>query len=145
MPYVWLAVMVLCIVVEAATVALTSIWGALSALVMMFVSWTGMPVAYQVVLFLVMTILLIVFTRPFAVKKLHVGKEQTNAAAMIGSEVLVVRGVEPFQKGEARSKNGVIWSVASQNEQPIVRGAVCTVTAIKGNTLIITPKEGATS
>ena len=107
MPYVWLAVMVLCIIIEACTVALTSVWGAISAFVLVFVSRTGMPIHYQILLFLVLAIVLMVCTRPFAVKKLHVGKEETNAGALIGSEVLVVRAVEPFQKGEAKGRGGV--------------------------------------
>lgn len=141
MPYLWLAVMVLCLVIEACTVALTSVWGAISALVLVFVSRTGMPVHYQVLLFLVLAIVLMVCTRPFAVRKLHVGKEETNADALVGTDVQVVRAVESFRKGEAKSRGGVVWSVTSLNGQPIAHGAVCTVVAIKGNTLVITPKE----
>lgn len=141
MPYVWLAVMVLCIIIEACTVALTSVWGAISAFVLVFVSRTGMPIHYQILLFLVLAIVLMVCTRPFAVKKLHVGKEETNAGALIGSEVLVVRAVEPFQKGEAKGRGGVVWSATSVNGQSIAHGVVCTVVDIKGNTLVITPKE----
>ncbi len=141
MPYVWLAVMVLCIVIEACTVALTSIWGAISALVLVFVSRTEMPVHYQVLLFLVLAIVLMVCTRPFAVKQLHIGKEKTNAGALVGMEVQVVRAIESFKKGEVKSHGGVIWSATSLNGQPIAHGAVCTVVDIKGNTLVITPKE----
>lgn len=65
----WLGVMLLCVVIEAATFALTTVWGAISAFVMIFVSRTNMPLKWQLILFLVLTIVLVLTTRPFAVKK----------------------------------------------------------------------------
>ncbi|GEM_PF-3722480 len=65
----WLAIMVVCIVIEAVTFALATVWGAISALVMIFVSRTNMPLKWQLVLFLVLTIVLVLTTRPFAMKK----------------------------------------------------------------------------
>ena len=87
----WLAVMIVCIVIEAATFALTTIWGAISALVMIFVSKTNMPLKWQLILFLVLTIVLVLTTRPFAMKKLKLGKNTTNVNSMEGQEVLVTK------------------------------------------------------
>ncbi len=142
MPYVWLVVMVVCVIIEACTVALTSVWGAISALCMVFVARTSLPVSFQIGLFLLLSIILMVFTRPFAIKKLHIGLEKTNTDALLGSEVLVVRPVEPFRKGEVKSSNGVEWSASSVSGEPIATDEVCTVVQIKGNTLVVKPKEG---
>lgn len=136
----WLAVMVVCIVIEAVTFALTTVWGAIAALVMIFVSRTNMPLRWQLVLFLVMTIVLVLTTRPFAVKKLKLGKDKTNVNSMEGQEVLVIKKITKFEKGEVKAKNGVIWSaknVDEQDESEISEGSVCIIEKVDGNTLSV--------
>ncbi len=136
----WLAVMVVCIVIEAVTFALTTVWGAIAALVMIFVSKTNMPLRWQLVLFLVMTIVLVLTTRPFAVKKLKLGKDKTNVNSMEGQEVLVIKKITKFEKGEVKAKNGVIWSAKNadeQDESEISEGAVCIIEKVDGNTLSV--------
>lgn len=139
----WLAVMVVCIVVEAATFALTTVWGAISALVMIFVSKTNMSLKWQLVLFLVMTIVLVLTTRPFAVKKLKLGKDKMNVNSMEGQEVLVIKKISKFEKGEVKAKNGVIWSAKNADEQDdseISEGSVCVISNVDGNTLSVKRK-----
>lgn len=136
----WLAIMVICIIVEACTLALTTVWPALAALPMIFISRTHMPLHWQILIFLVLTILLIFFTRPFAIKKFKLGKYKTNADSILGDEVICVKDVTAFEKGEVKSKNGVIWTAKTENGTEIKSGAVCVVTEIQGNTLIIKEK-----
>ena len=138
----WLSVMVVCVLIEALTLALTSVWAAIAALIMIFVSQTGLPFKWQLLLFLVLTIALIVTTRPFAVKKLKLGKNKTNVNSLVGQEVLVVKKISPFQKGEVKAKNGVIWTAQnadSQSSSEISEGTVCTIEKIDGNTLSVKP------
>ncbi len=138
----WLSVMVVCVLIEALTLALTSVWAAIAALIMIFVSQTGLPFKWQLLLFLVLTIALIVTTRPFAVKKLKLGKNKTNVNSLVGQEVLVVKKISPFQKGEVKAKNGVIWTAQNadpQSSSEISEGTVCTIEKIDGNTLSVKP------
>ncbi|MDD5790909.1 MAG: NfeD family protein [Spirochaetia bacterium] len=138
----WLSVMVVCVLIEALTLALTSVWAAIAALIMIFVSQTGLPFKWQLLLFLVLTIALIVTTRPFAVKKLKLGKNKTNVNSLVGQEVLVVKKISPFQKGEVKAKNGVIWTAQNadpQSSSEIPEGTVCTIEKIDGNTLSVKP------
>ena len=130
----WVALMVLCVVVETLTVfSLTTVWGAVSSLVMIFLCRTGM-------IFLVLTIVLVLFTRPVAVKKLHIGSVKTNVDQMIGQEVVLTKGISKFEKGEAKTSNGVIWSVTSADGSEIESGTVCVIEAINGNTLSVQKK-----
>lgn len=140
----WLGVMLLCIVIEAATFALTTVWGAISAFVMIFVSRTNMPLKWQLILFLVLTIVLVLTTRPFAVKKLKLGKDKTNVNSMEGQEVLVTKRISRFEKGEVKAKNGVIWSAKNADEQDgadIPEGSVCKIVKVDGNTLSVKIKD----
>lgn len=140
--WIWLSVMVICVIIEAATLTLTSVWAAIAALVMIFVSKTGLPFKWQLLIFLLLTIVLIVTTRPFAVKKLKLGKNKTNVNSLIGQKVLVVKKISPFEKGEAKAKNGVIWTAQNadpQDSSEISEGTVCTIEKIDGNTLSVKP------
>ena len=141
MPWVWLGILVVLLIIEAATMGITTIWGAISALIMVFVSRTGMGVLWQVLLFLVMTLVLLFTTRPLLIKKLKLGRVRTNVDSMLLQEVVVTKTVSRFEKGEAKGKNGVIWTVTSNEENDIPVGTICTVKAVEGNTLIIKRKE----
>ena len=138
--WIWVGIFVVLVIIEAATQGLTTIWGAASALIMVFISQTGMNIGWQILLFLVMTLGFVVTTRPVLVKKLKVGNNRTNVDTMIGEEVIVTKAISTFEKGEARSKNGVIWSVTSTDGTDIGEGAVCTVQSVEGNTLRIAVK-----
>jgi membrane protein implicated in regulation of membrane protease activity len=140
-PWIWVGVLIVCCIIEAFTLGLTTIWAAIAAVPLIFISRTGLPFQWQFLIFVVLTLLLVVFTRPFAVKKLKIGEEKTNVDSMVGEEVLVTKTISNFTKGEARAKNGVIWSAASETQDvEIPEGTVCTITAVKGNTIFINKK-----
>ena len=62
----WLAVFVLLIVIELATMGLTTIWFAGGAVAGFIASMLGANVVIQAVVFFVVSIVLLIFTRPFA-------------------------------------------------------------------------------
>lgn len=137
--------MILCVVIEASTFALTTVWAAISSLIMIFLSLTKMPFKWQILIFLLITILLVLFTRPFAIKKLKIGKNATNVNSIVGQEVLVVKEITQFNKGEVKAKNGVIWSATSDNdaisENAISENEICVVVEVDGNTLKVQKKQ----
>ena len=141
LPWFWLAVLIVCIIIEAFTLALTTVWGGIAAIPMIFIAKTGLPFKWQLLIFVVITFALIVFTRPFAVKKLGLGKNKTNVDTMIGEEVQVTKAVTKFQKGEAKARNGVIWTSTAENGEDIPKGTVCIIAAVEGNTLILRKKD----
>ncbi|MCR5217650.1 NfeD family protein [Treponema sp.] len=139
----WLAIVVISTVIEALTFALTTIWAALAALLMVFISFTPIPFVWQLIIFLIITIALILFTRPFAIKKLKVGKEVTNVAAIVGQEVIVVDEISKFKKGSVKSSGGILWTAALENpdDQLIASSQICTVISVEGNTVKVAIKK----
>lgn len=137
MPWIWLGLMVICIFIEAFTMNLTTIWGAVSCLPLIFISKTNLSIKWQLLIFALLTVILVIFTRPFVVKKLKIGKDKTNVNSMIGEEVLITKSVSKFQKGEAKAKNGVIWTVSSKTDEEIPVDATVKVIEVNGNTLIV--------
>ena len=136
LPWVWFAVAVVCTVIEAATLALTTIWFAAGALVMVFLSFLPIPPAWQVLIFLVISAALLGFTRPIAVKKLKIGRVKTNVESLIGGLGLVVKDITQFEAGEVKI-GGSIWNARSAGGEAILAGAECAVERIEGVTLYV--------
>lgn len=139
MMWIWLAVVIICVVVELLTTSLTTIWFALSAILMIFLSKIGLALQWQILIFLVLSFALLFVTRPLVMKKIR--PQNTNVNALEGQEVLIVKAVEQFQKGEAKTKNGVVWTCESESGQNIPAGSTGIVTKVNGNTLIIKTKN----
>ena len=76
LPWFWLFLMILFTAIEVATFGLTTIWFALGALVMLLLSPLPIPFLWQIFVFLIISAVLLIFTRPIAVKKLKVGREK---------------------------------------------------------------------
>ncbi|MDR1899524.1 MAG: NfeD family protein [Treponema sp.] len=137
-PWFWLALVVLFSVIELCTFGLTTVWFAISALVMVFLSFLPIPFRGQVTIFLAVAILLLVFTRPIAVKKLKVGKVKTNVEDLAGKHALVTKTIKEFEKGEIRL-NGQIWSAKSEDGGTMEEGTRCEVLRIEGVHAVVRP------
>ena len=137
MPWIWLGILILSCIVEAITFSLTSIWAAIAALPLIFISKTPLDIKWQLLIFVVLTTVLVIFTRPFAVKKLKIGKNKTNVDSIVGQEVLVTKSIKKFDKGLVKAKNGVIWTAKSKDDSEIEKGSNAKVISVEGNTLTI--------
>ena len=84
MLFIWLIALIVLIVIELATMGLTTIWFALGALVAAITAALHAPVVLQVVLFLVISIVSFIFTRPLAVKYFNRDRVRTNVESLIG-------------------------------------------------------------
>ena len=133
----WLAVFVIMVIIEAMTIALVSIWCGISALIMIFLSRTEMPFKWQLLIFLLISVVLMLFTRPFFVKKLKLGKNKMNTESIEGTKMKVIEPISHFQKGTVKAQNGVVWNAESTDEEPLSSGDICIVKSVKGNTLVV--------
>lgn len=123
------------LLIEALTFSLTTIWFAASALVMMFVSFLPIPFHVQLLMFLAIACVLLIFTRPLLVNKI-VKHTATNADALIGKECRLLKKIGEFQNGEIKLR-GIIWSAKSVNGCEIAENAICKIVKIEGNTVFV--------
>jgi membrane protein implicated in regulation of membrane protease activity len=135
--WIWLGLMVAFVIIEAFTMSLTTIWAAIASLPMIFIAKSGCPFKWQLLIFLLLTLVLIFVTRPLVIKKLKLGKNKTNIDALVGQEVLIVKPVSQFEKGQAKAKNGVIWTCQSQDGNDIPAESVCQIVSVEGNTITV--------
>lgn len=139
--YIWLGVAVLTALVEAAVPALVSIWFVPGALAALVVSLLGGAVWLQIVMFLAVSVLALIITRPIA-KKLSGGKsESTNADMVIGRSALVTEEIDNIKAVGRVSVMGNSWSARSEDGTVIGVGSSVTVERIEGVKLIVSAQQ----
>lgn len=131
LPYIWVGIAVLFIIIEALTLALTTVWFALGALVGMVCALLGLPWLWQVLLFLVASLVLFIFTRPVAIRYWRVGKEKTNVEGLAGMKAKVLQDVEPMGTGLIKV-NGQEWTAVTDGDKSIGAGAVVEILEVRG-------------
>ena len=83
-PLAWLGILAILLVIEAITVGLTTVWFAGGAFVACIASWLGGGIVVQLLLFFGVSVVLLIFTRPLAVRYMNKGVEKTNAESLLG-------------------------------------------------------------
>ncbi|UTC49697.1 NfeD family protein [Treponema sp. OMZ 855] len=135
-PWFWFGIAVICAVIEGMTLGLTTVWFSLSAVLMIFISMLHPPFYAQCILFALVALLLLFFTRPIALKFLHTKRVKTNADSLIGKKALVLQTITEFEKGQVKI-NGMVWTAASTGGADIPTGDECIIEKIEGVTLIV--------
>ena len=138
----WLIVLIICIGIEIPTMGLTTIWFAGGALVAIFAAIVGAPIWLQAVIFIVVSLLLLFFTRPIAVKYFNKDRVKTNVESMVGRQAIVISEIDNLQSIGQVTVSGQEWSARSADERvKIAVGAVVTVVAINGVKLIVREQQ----
>ena len=136
----WLAVFVLLIVIELATMGLTTIWFAGGAVAGFIASMLGANVVIQAVVFFVVSIVLLIFTRPFAVLYINSNKTKTNIDGLIGQEALVLEEINNIRETGCARLEGKEWTARSVDDTVIPADTVVIVERIEGVKLIVKTK-----
>ena len=138
----WLILLIICIGIEIPTMGLTTIWFAGGALVAIFAAVVGAPIWLQAVIFIVVSLLLLFFTRPVAVKYFNKDRVKTNVESMVGRQAIVISEVDNLQGIGQVTVGGQEWSARSADDQVnIAAGAVVTVVAINGVKLVVREQQ----
>ena len=137
-PVYWLGAVVLLLVIEAITMGLTTIWFAGGALAAFFVALAGGPMLLQIGVFLVISPLLLIFTRPAAAKFMNQKVERTNVDSLIGKHAVVTETVDNL-KGTGRVQiGGADWKARSGEESLILnKDEIVKVSRVDGVKLIV--------
>ncbi|ERJ12442.1 NfeD family protein [Haloplasma contractile] len=134
---VWLILGILLFIIEALTFSLVTVWFSLGAFVTMFVAMAFPDnIPLQIAVFLVTSIILLVFTRDIAIKKLKVGTIKTNVESLVGKRAIVTKRIEEFNYGEVRI-NGKYWTAKSYDGATIEVETIVEITAISGVKLVV--------
>ena len=129
--FLWLGLMVVFLIIELATVGLTSIWFSGGSL-------AGAGMVIQIAVFVVISAVLVIFTRPFAAKYVNVHHVKTNCDELIGSVVKVTETVDNFAQTGTAIAQGKEWTARCKSDKDrIEKDSLAKVTAISGVKLIL--------
>ena len=138
--YIWIALILVTAILEAATMQLTCIWFTFGALAAWIISLCGGPLWLQLLVFTAASILLLAFTRPIAIKYLKPKTEKMNADAVPGKIGVVVSPVRPVDGVGQVKVDGLIWSAKpADGIRDYEIGERVEVVRIEGVKLVIRP------
>lgn len=142
LPVYWLIALVVFLVIEAATLGLATIWFAGGALVALIAAMCGAGLGIQVASFLVVSLVLLFFTRPLAVRFLNKDTLKTNVDRVVGMEGVVTEEISNLAGTGRVSLEGNMWTARTENEGGTIPvDAVVTVLRVEGVKLIVKVKE----
>ena len=138
---IWLILLVISLVIEAATMGLTTVWCAVGCLVALIMDLCHADVVVQIVVMAIVTVVsfvvCIIWIKPI-VDARRMGKIQpTNADRVIGHEGVVIVAIDPVAgKGQVKV-DGQIWS--AKCGVSVEEGAKVKVLALEGVKAVVEP------
>lgn len=133
---IWTVLIIGFTAIEAGTLGLTSIWFAVGALTALIATAMGFGPITQVIVFIIVAVVLLVYTRPIAKKVLKVGHNKTNVDALIGMKGFVTKSIMPHENGLVKV-NGQIWTAKCMDNEMIDIDENVEILAIEGVKLIV--------
>jgi len=138
---IWLAAFVVLIGIEAATMALTTIWFAGGALIAFVLALLGVGRGIQLAVFFLVSCALLFFTRPFALKFVNKNTVKTNVEGLVGKKARITRAVDNDRSEGSAVVSGQEWTARSADGSPIEEGAMVKIESVKGVKLIVSRLE----
>lgn len=139
-PIYWLIAVGVFLVLEIITLGLTTIWFAGGSLIAFLAGILGAPLWIQIVLFLLVSIVLLIFTRPIAEKHLNNSRTKTNIDELVGKHGKVIEEIDNFNQTGKIMLNGMEWMARSNDANTkIPPDTKVEVREIEGAHVLVTP------
>ncbi len=135
---VWLLLLVALLIIEALTMGLTTIWFAGGALIACILAVAGQSLLTQLIVFCAVSFVLLIFTRPLALKWIRSGRTRTNAESLIGETGVVTETIDNLEATGQVQVQGQYWSArAADDQQKIAKDKIVKIEQISGVKLIV--------
>ena len=134
MKIVWLVTAIVLAIIEASTVNLVTIWFIASALVALLLAYLGVSTYIQIAVFVILGVVLLIFTRKPLEKLLKKTKQKTNADRVLDMTGVVTKEITEEESGEVKV-DGKKWTAISK--QNIKEGSKVKILKIDGVKLIV--------
>lgn len=134
MIYSWLIVAIVLSIIELGTISLVSVWFIVSALIALLLALFGFSLYIQIVNFVILGIILLIFTRKPLLKYLNKTKQKTNADRILDMTGLVTEEIDIDQPGEVKV-DGKKWTAMAKEK--IAKGKKVKILKIEGVKLLV--------
>lgn len=139
---IWIVLIIIFAVVEIITVGLTSIWFAGGAVAALLGYAVGLNEIWQFLIFLAVSLILLFFTRPWALKYLKPHLVKTNYEEVIGKNVCLTETINNVKGTGTAVLKGQEWTARAYDEGRIFEaGMIVKVKEIRGVTMYVTDSE----
>ena len=130
-------------ILEALTVQLVSIWLAGGAFAALIAALIGVPQAWQLWIFAIVSAALLLCTYPLVRRFRSRKSVPTNKDALIGEMAIVSEDIDNIAETGALKLHGIEWTARSENGSAIKKGTVVKICSVSGVKLFVEEvKEG---
>lgn len=139
---IWIGLIIVFALIECITVGLTSIWFAGGALAALLCYAAGLNVIWQFVVFVIVSLVLLFFTRPWALKYFKPYLIRTNYEQAIDENVCLTETVNNLQGTGTAVYKGQEWTARAYDQSKVFEaGMIVKVKEIRGVTMYVVESE----
>lgn len=128
---IWLSVVIATAIIEALTAGLVIIWFTVGAFFALLSAVLGASPAVQFIVFILVSVLALIATKPLIKKHITAKTQKTNADRLVGKVCEVTESIDNIKAVGAVKAEGLTWS-AKSTDGPIQKGQLVTIVDIKG-------------
>lgn len=134
----WLIICIVLVIIEVATLNLTTIWFAIGGFVAYLTGFVGAGFWGQFFVFVVVSLIMLFFTRPVAKKYLNKGRVKTNAESLVGQIAQTTSCLNNREGFGSAVINGQEWSAISSDDKVIIQeGVDVEILEVRGVKLVV--------
>lgn len=134
----WLGAFGVLLLIEILTLGLTTIWFAVGALAAFLLTLVNASLAIQIVVFIIVSMVMLIFTRPIMTKYLNKKTTKTNAESLAGRRARVLIPINNLKSEGQVMVNGMEWTARStKDEVTFQKDEMVHIVGISGVKLIV--------
>jgi membrane protein implicated in regulation of membrane protease activity len=138
---IWIVAILVFSVVEAVTAQLVSIWFVIGAIAAFVASLFNVPILIQVIIFIAITIVALVITRPIVKKYINPRVQHTNADRVLNQTAVVIEEINNLNGTGQVKVDGKIWTARSTNNKIIPEESIVRIDKISGVKLLVSQTD----
>lgn len=133
----WAATLVILLIIEGATAQLVTIWFAAGALAALIAAALNAPLWLQITLFVVVSAVTLIATRPLVKRITNRKAENLNADRIIGRQAIVTERIDNLEGTGSVKVDGLVWTARSEDDDVLEQGSKVTIVKIEGVKVIV--------
>ncbi len=135
---VWAVAFAVLLIIELLTAGLTTVWFCAGSLVALLLAIFNVNVWIQIAAFAVVSLALLLFTRPLVKKLMKKEVPPMNTDRIIGKKCIVEEDIDGLTGRGCVKVAGILWSAQAENEEEIIpKGTKVVVKSVSGVTVIV--------
>lgn len=134
----WLIICIILVIVEVTTLNLTTIWFAIGGFIAYLTGFVGAGFWGQFFVFVIVSLIMLFFTRPVARRYLNKGRVKTNAESLVGQIAKTTSCLNNREGFGSAVINGQEWSAISSDDKIIIEeGEDVEILEVRGVKLVV--------